>query len=91
MSTLRGIVNDTGIIEDIRFGSIEVHDLSLSEDMVKTSPMLKPGDILINDRGFISRDLMNYLKTERKVEKKYVGLSTGDFRRKGTKHLETAS
>ena len=59
MSTLRGIVNDTGIIEDIRFGSIEVHDLSLSEDMVKTSPMLKPGDILINDRGFISRDLMN--------------------------------
>lgn len=68
MSTLRGIVNDTGIIEDIRFGSIEVHDLSLSEDMVKTSPMLKPGDILINDRGFISRDLMNYLKTERKVD-----------------------
>ena len=68
MSTLRGIVNDTGIIEDIRFGSIEVHDLSLSEDMVKTSPMLKPGDILINDRGFISRDLMNYLKTKRKVD-----------------------
>ena len=36
--------------------------------MVKTSPMLKPGDILINDRGFISRDLMNYLKTKRKVD-----------------------
>lgn len=68
LSTLRGIVNDTGIIEDIRFGSINVHDLNLSEDMIKTSPMLKPGDILINDRGFISRDLMNYLKTKRKVD-----------------------
>lgn len=68
LSTLRGIANDTGIIEDIRFGSIEVHDLNLSEEMVRTSPMLKPGDILINDRGFISRDLMNYLKTERKVD-----------------------
>lgn len=68
LSTLRGIVDDTGIIEDIRFGSINVHDLTLSEEMVRTSPMLKPGDILINDRGFISRDLMNYLKTERKVD-----------------------
>lgn len=68
LSTLRGIANDTGIIEDIRFGSIEVHDLNLSEEIVRTSPMLKPGDILINDRGFISRDLMNYLKTERKVD-----------------------
>lgn len=68
LSTLRGIANDTGIIEDIRFGSIEVHDLNLSEEMVRTSPMLKPGDILVNDRGFISRDLMNYLKTERKVD-----------------------
>ena len=68
LSTLRGIVNDTGIIEDIRFSSIEIHDLNLSEEMVRTSPMLKPGDILINDRGFISRELINFLKTERKVD-----------------------
>ena len=36
LSTLRGIVNDTGIIEDIRFSSIEIHDLNLSEEMVRT-------------------------------------------------------
>ena len=68
LATLRGLVDDTGIIEEIRFGGINVHDLHLSEEMVKTSPMLKPGDILINDRGFLSRDLMNYLKTERGVD-----------------------
>lgn len=68
LATLRGIVEDIGLIEDIRFGSINIHDLKLSEEMLKTSPMLKPGDILINDRGFLSRDIINFLKTKRKVD-----------------------
>ncbi len=68
LATLRGLVNDTGLIEEIRFGSINTHDLKLSEEMLKTSPMLKPGDILINDRGFLSRDLINYLKIYREVD-----------------------
>lgn len=68
LSTLRGIIGDTGIIEEIRFGAINTHDLKLSEEMLKTSPVLKPNDILINDRGFISRELLNYLKKERKVD-----------------------
>ena len=68
LATLRGIVNDTGLIEEIRFGSINIHDLKLSEEMLKTTPMLKPGDILINDRGFLSRELINYLKTQRGVD-----------------------
>lgn len=68
LATLRGIVDDTGLIEDIRFGSININDLKLSEDMLKTSPMLKSGDILINDRGFLSRDVINFLKTSRNVD-----------------------
>ena len=68
LATLRGIVEDTGLIEEIRFGAINIHDLNLSAEMVKTSPHLKPGDILINDRGFISRDLINYLKIHREVD-----------------------
>ena len=68
LATLRGIVDDTGLIEEIRFGSINIHDLHLSEEMVKTTPLLKPGDILINDRGFLSRELINYLKIHRKID-----------------------
>lgn len=68
LSTLRGLVDDTGIIEEIRFGKISTHDLKLSEEMLKTTPVLKPGDILINDRGFISRELLNYLKLKREVD-----------------------
>ncbi len=68
LATLRVITGDVGIIEDIRFGAINIHDLKLSEQMLKTSQVLKQGDILINDRGFLSRDLINYLKTERQVD-----------------------
>jgi hypothetical protein len=70
LATIRGVTGDDqmGIIEDIRFGSMEVHDLKLSEDMLYNSPVLKHGDILINDRGFISRDMMNYLKNKRGVD-----------------------
>ena len=68
LSTLRGIVDDSGVIEDIRIGSLNMHDLTLSKEMIMTSPVLKSGDILINDRGFLSRDIINYLKTERNVD-----------------------
>ncbi|MFV0520124.1 MAG: transposase, partial [Lachnospirales bacterium] len=68
LATLRGVTGDVGIIEDIRFGAINIHDLTLSEEMLKTTNVFKKGDILINDRGFLSRDLLNYLKTVREVD-----------------------
>jgi len=68
LSTLRGITGDSGIIEDIRFGTLKDHDLELSRTMILTSPMLKPQDVLINDRGFLSRDILNELKVRRKVD-----------------------
>lgn len=68
VSSLRGIYKDTGIIEEIRFGTASTHDLTLSEEMLKTSKCLKKGDILINDRGFLSRELINYLKLYKGVD-----------------------
>ena len=68
LSCLRGLVNDTGIIEEINFGAMNVHDLELSRDMLKNTKVFKPGDILIEDRGFLDRDLINYLKVERQVD-----------------------
>jgi hypothetical protein len=68
LATLRGIVGDGGVIEEIRLGTMSEHDLSLSRDMILTSPQLKPGDVLINDRGFVSRDILNELKRVRGVD-----------------------
>jgi hypothetical protein len=68
LATLRGVAGDGGVIEEIRLGTIKEHDLPLSRDMILNSPMLKPGDILVNDRGFLSRDLLNELKSRRGVD-----------------------
>jgi hypothetical protein len=68
LATLRGVAGDGGVIEEIRLGSINEHDLELSREMVLGSGMLKAGDLLINDRGFLSRELVNRLKRERGVD-----------------------
>lgn len=68
LASLRGIIDDTGIIEEIEFGAMNIHDLELSKNMLKTTKVFNPGDILIEDRGFLDRDLINYLKREKKID-----------------------
>lgn len=68
ISSLRGIVGDVGILEEVHFATINEHDLAISKDMLYNSPMLKPNDIVIFDRGYIDRDTFNYLKRNRKVD-----------------------
>lgn len=68
LANLRGIAYDTGFIEDVRFGQISAHDFELSRDMLLNSPVLKSGDILICDRGFVDRNVLNALKMNRGVD-----------------------
>jgi hypothetical protein len=68
LGTLRGLLDDSGIIEETVFGSLKTHDLELCRDMILNSNCLKSGDIIINDRGFISRDEMNKLKSQKQVD-----------------------
>lgn len=68
LASLRGLYGDTGLIEEVRFGTAATHDFNLSEDILMNSSMLHPNDILLMDRGFISRKMINYLKKQRKVD-----------------------
>lgn len=68
LATLRGLTENSGIIEEIDIGSIKSHDTKVSDNIIKNSSALKPGDILINDRGFISRETINELKNKRGVD-----------------------
>lgn len=68
MASIRGLTGDTGVIEDIRLGTLRESDINLSKQMLIDSPCLKEGDILLNDRGFLDRNLINYLKSVRKVD-----------------------
>ena len=53
--------------------------------MIKNSSHLNAGDILINDRGFISRELMNHLKNEREVDVYIPAKSNMDIYKKAVK------
>lgn len=68
LGVLRGALGDSGIAEEIVFGTLKTHDMEQCREMLKNTPCLHENDILINDRGFLSRDMANYLKTERKVD-----------------------
>lgn len=67
MASLIGIIGDTGIIEEVKFGTASIHDLELSEGILLNSSCLNEGDILIMDRSFISRKLIKKLKEQRKL------------------------
>lgn len=68
LAILRGLNNDNGIIEEICFGSVNVHDFKLCKDMLHNTTVLKLGDILGYDGGSLDRDIINFLKTERGVD-----------------------
>lgn len=68
LATLRGLTDDNGVIEEICFGSLNTHDFKLCKDMLCNTKVFESGDILIYDRGFIDRDITNFLKTERGVD-----------------------
>jgi hypothetical protein len=68
MATLRGITGDSGVIEDLEWGQIQMHDLNLSKRIITQSEVLKENDVIIQDRGFISREMINYLKCVRGVD-----------------------
>jgi len=65
--TLRGVYGILRVLKQIGIESINNHDLKCCENLLEKSKILKPGDILICDRGFISREFLNNLKLNRNV------------------------
>jgi hypothetical protein len=68
LGSLRSLLDDGGIITSIAFGPIQVHDLTLCQDILLKSPHLKPKDLLIVDRAYIDGEDISILKLRRKVD-----------------------
>lgn len=68
LGVLRGILDDSGIAEEIVFGTLKTHDMEQCREMLRSTSCYHENDILINDRRFLSREITNYLKTVRKVD-----------------------
>ena len=68
LGVLRGVLDDSGIVEEAVFSTLKTHDMEQCRQMLRNTSCFHENDILINDRGFLSREMTNYLKTVRKVD-----------------------
>ena len=68
LATVRTLLDTAGLLSQVCFGPIHVHDLALSRELVRAAPVLRSGDLLIEDRGFLEGGLLTELKRERGVD-----------------------
>jgi hypothetical protein len=68
LGTLRSLLDEGAVMTAIAWGSIERSDLVVTHDLVRQTRHLHPGDLLLEDRGFLDADTINFLKVERRVD-----------------------
>src|SRR5438105_4152199 len=75
LATLRSLLDEGAVMSSIAWSQIQEHDLPVVHELVRTTPHLCPGDILVEDRGFLDAEEISYLKAERGVDV-YIGLKS---------------
>jgi len=67
LATLRGVLDNAGVIEEIALSGIKESDITLGS-FVLESKYLKHGDILVEDKGFLDGETISKLKLEKGVD-----------------------
>jgi len=68
LGTLRTLTDTSGLLVQAAVGPIQMNDLKLCRELLRSSPALRAGDLLIEDRGFIDGAEITHLKRKRKVD-----------------------
>ena len=68
LATLRSLLDDGAVMTAMAWDQIQEHDLVLTYDLVRKTPHLRPGDTLLEDRGFIDAPTISLLKKQPKVD-----------------------
>ena len=68
LGTLRSLLDIGAVITGIAWGAIQEHDLPVTTNLIRTSPHLRKGDMLLQDRGFLDGADITYLKVAREVD-----------------------
>jgi hypothetical protein len=68
LATLRTLLDHTGLITQVGLAPIQVHDLPLCRLFFETAPVLRAGDLLLEDRGFVDGATITLLKQQRCVD-----------------------
>src|SRR5262249_58217956 len=66
--TLRTLSDYVGLITQMGLCPIQVHDLPLCRLLFETTPVLRKGDLLLEDCGFVDGETLTFLKQQRHVD-----------------------
>jgi hypothetical protein len=68
LGTLRTLLDTAGIITQAVVGQIQTHDSRLCGPLVRETTVLRQGDLLLEDRGFLDGATLTHLKSQRGVD-----------------------
>jgi Transposase DDE domain len=68
LATLRTLLDHAGLMTQVGLAPIQVHDVPLCRLLFETAPVLRKGDLVLEDRGFIDGETLTFLKRQRPVD-----------------------
>src|SRR5712691_6248722 len=68
LATLRTLLDHAGLITQVGLAPIQMHDLPLCRLLFETAPVLRAGDLVLEDRGFVDGAPLTFLKQQRNVD-----------------------
>ena len=68
LATVRTLLDHAGVLSQVALAAIQVHDVALCRPVLATTPVLRAGDLLLEDRGFLDGATVSDLKRRRQVD-----------------------
>ena len=68
LATLRTLLDSAGVLTQVALSAIHVHDMALCRPLLEAAPVLRAGDLLLEDRGFLDGATVSDLQRQRRVD-----------------------
>jgi hypothetical protein len=68
LAPLRTLVDHAGLLTQVGLASLQVHDLPGCQQFFETAAVLRAGDWVLEDRGFVDGATITLLKQQRRVD-----------------------
>src|SRR5215510_8594265 len=68
LATLYTLLDNAGWLSQGALAAIQRHDVALCRPLLETTPVLRAGDLLLEDRGFLDGATVSDLKRKRRVD-----------------------
>ncbi len=65
---MRTLLDRAGLLSQVALSPIQVHDVALCRPLLEQAPVLRAGDLLLEDRGFLDGATLSHMKRQRQVE-----------------------